>query len=192
VAFQSKQFDKTLTTNDLGVYVADLPSGDYSMTAQSLGFRPYHRPMFRMTPLARLTFDITLPIQSPCDIEFLSTSTSVPPKGWEAAKRTFCLREEFFPIPSKDETPFQLYIRYVERTVIRDTYMYRCRKVPNEDRVFVAYNLFSLQADEVTYETKSRTIKATGNVVAIDESGAKQRADSMTYNLENGRATASR
>ena len=37
--------------------------------------------------------------------------------------------------------------------------------------VFVAYNLFSLQADKVTYDAQKRTIEATGNVIAVSESG---------------------
>jgi hypothetical protein len=60
---------------------------------------------------------------------------------------------------------------------------------PNEDRVFVAYNLFSLQADEVIYGAKSRMIKASGNVVTTDEAGATQGADSVSFNVENGQAT---
>ncbi len=189
VEFRSKQFDRTVTTNDLGVYAADLAIGDYTMTAQSFGFRPYRRPIFRTMPLSGLTFDITLPVQSTCDIEIVSTSTPVPPEGWATARKELCLREEFFPIPARDGVPFQLYIRYVKRSVVRDTYIYTCGKMPNEDPVFVAYNLFSLQADEVFYDAKNRTIKADGNVVSIDESGATQRANSMTYKLENGQAT---
>ena len=187
VTFQGKHLYRTVTTNDLGVYAADLPIGDYTMTALSLGFKPYHRPMFRMTPVTSLTFNVTLPVQSTCDIEVVRTSTPVPPSA--TAMKELCLRDEFFPIPSRDGVPFQLYIRYVKRTVVRDTYTYTCEKMPNEDPVFVAYNLFSLQADEVFYDAKSRTIKADGNVVAIDESGATQRANSMTYKFENGQAT---
>jgi hypothetical protein len=54
--------------------------------------------------------------------------------------------------------------------------------------VFVEYNFFSLQADEVVYDVKSRTIKANGNVSIEDDSG-KRRANSMTFRMENGQAT---
>jgi lipopolysaccharide assembly outer membrane protein LptD (OstA) len=55
-----------------------------------------------------------------------------------------------------------------------------------ETQVFVAYNLFSLQADKVTYDPQKRTIEASGNVVAVNESGTTQRAGSMAFKIENG------
>jgi len=55
--------------------------------------------------------------------------------------------------------------------------------------VFVAYNLFSLQADKVSYDVQKRTIEASGNVIAVNESGASQRADSMALKIENGQVT---
>jgi lipopolysaccharide export system protein LptA len=53
--------------------------------------------------------------------------------------------------------------------------------------VFVAYNLFSLQANTVLYEMESRRLVARGNVVVEDESG-KHSAVSMTFKIEDGRA----
>lgn len=50
----------------------------------------------------------------------------------------------------------------------------------------MAYNLFSLQADKVTYDVQKRTIEARGNVIAVSESGATQRTDSMAFKIENG------
>ncbi len=42
VTFQHEQMSKTVSTNDVGVYEADLPLGDYTMTAQGpRGFRIY-------------------------------------------------------------------------------------------------------------------------------------------------------
>ena len=111
------------------------------------------------------------------------------PEEWAAARKELCLHEDFFPTPSRDGVPFELYIRYGKHTPVRDRYTYTGEKVPNDDPVFVAYNLFSLRADEVTYVATSRMIKASGNLVAIDESGATQRADSMSFNIENGKAT---
>jgi lipopolysaccharide export system protein LptA len=52
----------------------------------------------------------------------------------------------------------------------------------------VAYNLFSLQADHVVYNVKFRTVEAIGNVVVVNESGATQRAESMTLRIKNGQA----
>jgi lipopolysaccharide assembly outer membrane protein LptD (OstA) len=58
----------------------------------------------------------------------------------------------------------------------------------HDDPVCVAYNLFSLEADNVTYDAKNKTIKATGDVVVVNESGVTQPADSTTFKIENGHA----
>ena len=106
VEFRSKQFDRTVTTNDLGVYAADLAIGDYTMTAQSFGFRPYRRPIFRTTPVASLIFDITLPAQSTCDIEIVSTSTPVPAEGWATREKNFVCAKSFSQFPREMECRF--------------------------------------------------------------------------------------
>jgi lipopolysaccharide assembly outer membrane protein LptD (OstA) len=54
--------------------------------------------------------------------------------------------------------------------------------------VFVAYNLFTLRADHVTYDQKDQTLHANGKVVMINEKGESQRADEMTFRIENGEA----
>jgi lipopolysaccharide assembly outer membrane protein LptD (OstA) len=59
------------------------------------------------------------------------------------------------------------------------------RKFP----VFVAYNLFTLHADFVSYDEEGKTLKATGNVIVERTDGTTQRADSMSFRLENGLAT---
>jgi hypothetical protein len=184
IGFQSKELDGALPTNDTGVYETELPLGDYTMTVQSPGFRPYRRPLFRVTAPASLTFDVTLAVASTCDL------VVVPPtsENLAAAQKEFCLREDFFPIPSKDGVPFQLYIRYVKRAPTGTSYGYSGQKFPNEDPVFVAYNLFSLQADRVAYDEKSRTIEASGNVIVGSEPAKSQRADFAAFKLEDGQA----
>ena len=83
--------------------------------------------------------------------------------------------------------PFQLSILYGTRTPVGSTYSYIGEKTHEyEAPVFVAYNLFSLQADRVTYDVEKRTIEASGNVVAVNELGTTQRADSMVFRIENG------
>ncbi|MGB9072371.1 MAG: carboxypeptidase-like regulatory domain-containing protein [Terriglobales bacterium] len=189
VAFQNKQFDKTVTTSERGVYETDLPFGNYTMTAEVLGFRPYRRPLFRVTSAETITFDFTLPVRPTCDIQVVRSDGGTPtPEDLEAAKRQFCLREDFFSVPSSDGVPFQVWIRYVKHNESGDTHFYTGEKAPNDDPVLVAYNLFSLRADKAVYDANSRTIKATGNVVAVDKFGVTQSADSMTFEIENGQA----
>jgi len=176
VAFQSKHFDKNVSTNGLGVYEADLPFGVYTMTAEALGFRPYRRPLFRVTSTATIAFDFTLPLQRTCDGTVVSVTEPL------------CLREDSFSIPSDDGVPFQIWIRYEMHRVSGSNYSYTGEKAPNPDPVFVAYNLFSLRADEVIYDARSKTITATGNVVVISPSGVTQNSHSMTVKIENGQA----
>ena len=178
VTFQNEQPSKTVTTNNVGVYEADLPLGDYTMTARSRGFRFYRRPLFRVASPINVRFDIVLPVEKIVDRIVVPTGTE-PPSYYG---------EEYFSVPSKDGVPFQLYIRYGGlRSTTGETYDYKGDKTKYGDPVFVAYNLFSLQADRVIYDMKERTIKASGNVVAANESGATQRADSMIFKIENGK-----
>src|ERR1700721_3800053 len=185
VKFHSKQIGKTVTTNERGVYETDLPFGNYTMTAEVLGFRPYHRPLFRVTSPKIVNFDFTLPVQGTCDLTIVGTDGgTATPEDTRAAEEEFCLREDFFSIPSSDGVPFQVWIRYVRHNDSGGRYVYSGQKQPNYDPVFVAYNLFSLRADEVTYDAKSRTITATGSVVVAYESGLISRAVSVAFKIE--------
>jgi lipopolysaccharide assembly outer membrane protein LptD (OstA) len=55
--------------------------------------------------------------------------------------------------------------------------------------IFVAYNLFTLQADEVVYDVKSQTLEASGNVVAESSDGTAEHSDSMVFKIKNGKVT---
>jgi hypothetical protein len=184
IRFQSKQLDGAMPANDTGIYETELPLGDYTMSVQSPGFRPYRRPLFRVTAPASLTFDVTLAVASTCDLVVVPST----PENRAAAEKEFCLHEDFLPLPSKDGVEYQLYIRYVKHTAVGDKNNYSGEKYPSEDPVFVAYNLFSLQADRVTYDSTTRIIEASGNVLVMNESSAPQRADYVVLKMEDGQA----
>jgi hypothetical protein len=166
VTFQSELLTMTVTTNNVGVYEADLPLGDYTMTARGpRGFRFYRRPLFHVTSQATVALNATLLV----------------------GRTDTCGGEELIPIPSGDGLPFKLSVRYGSRTTVGSTYSYIGEKTPQyEAPVFAVYNLFSLQADKVTYDVEKRTMEASGNVVAVNELGTSQRADSMVFKIENG------
>jgi Carboxypeptidase regulatory-like domain len=189
VEFLNEQFDKRVTTNERGVYEADVPLGNSTMTAQAFGFKPYRRPLFRVTSPNTISFDFTLPVQPTCDVIVVRTDGErVTPEDWEAAKKENCLKEDSFSLPSSDGVPFQVWIRYVKHATSGHEYSYAGTKTPNDDPVVVAYNLFTLRADEVSYNVRNRTIRANGNVVAVDGTGVTQRAESMIIKFENGQA----
>src|SRR5437016_3003584 len=149
VTFQSEHTSKTVATNDVGRYEEDLPFGVYTMTAQSPGFRFYRRPPFRVTSSASISFDIILPVGKTINrIVVSSSGAPVTPEEWDAALKNPLpyYGEESFSASSDDGVPFQLYIRYMSRAATDGTYSYAGEKLPYEDPVFVAYNLFSLQA----------------------------------------------
>jgi hypothetical protein len=176
ISFQSGLFTKEVVTDKKGTYGVDLPLGVYTMTAQYRGFNVFHRPPFRVSKPARITFDATLIVTASCDV------VSVDPTG-EA-----CPSEESFGLPSEDHVPFELYVRYGSRGLSGSIYSFADRKSPYGNRVFVAYNLFSLQADRVTYNASSRVLDAQGNVSYVSESGQTQRADSLAFKIEGGQA----
>jgi hypothetical protein len=189
VTFQNEQLSKTTTTNIVGVYEADLPLGDYTMTAQGPpGFRFYSRPLFRLTSLASPILNATLLVGSPCGDMIVVNRSGEPvtDEQWKAATER-CRREELIPIPSDDSSSLHLSIRYGSRTVLGGTYFYTGEQTRQyETPVFATYNIFSLQADKVTYDVQKRTIKASGNVIAVNERGATQRADSMAFKIDHG------
>jgi lipopolysaccharide export system protein LptA len=189
VAFQNEQLSKVVLTNDAGVYDADLPLGDYTMTAQGVNFRPYRRPLFRVTSPISLDFDLTLRHYGSCDILVFNGSGKVSPQEWATAQQDSCLQEDFLPVPFGD-VPLQLSIRYGSRTATVNAYSYTAENTnPGKTPVFVAYNLFTLHADRVLYDSKAHTVEASGNVVVVNEPGTIQRANSLTFKIDNGKVT---
>ena len=149
------------------------------MKAERRDFRTYRRPLFLVPLPANLTFDISLPVGKM--VNRVVVGKLEQPLNYYG--------EEFLPAPSKDGVPFQLYVRYTRRASIDDVLDYTGDKTRYEDPVFVAYNLFSLQADHVMLNVKRKTLDASGNVVISDETGTMQRAESISLNIENGHAT---
>jgi hypothetical protein len=188
LTFQSGQSIRTLITNNLGAYDADLPPGAYTMKVQVNGFRTYYRPLFRVTSPTAVTFDVSLQVDS-CGDMIVANSSGKPVSNeqyWEATK--FCAHEDVFPVPSNGGLAFEVSIQFGTRTVDGSAYAYEGEKSPYELPVFVAYNLFSMRADKVIYYTKSGILLASGNVLVQDETGERQ-VDSITFKVDDGRAT---
>ncbi|HKD01413.1 MAG TPA: hypothetical protein VKB77_03255 [Terriglobales bacterium] len=167
------------------------PFGNYSMTAQVFGFRPYRRELFRVTSSKTVAFDSTLPVQRTCDLTIVSSDggpVTLTLEEWESAKKQLCWREDSFPVPSSDGVPFKVWIRYAQHKASDERHFYTGEKTRINDPVFVTYNRFSLQANEVIYDATSKTINATGSVLATDESGSTLNADATAFKIENGQA----
>jgi hypothetical protein len=182
-----------------GFYETDLPAGIYTMTAQDLSklHYKYVRPPFLVASSTGVTLNVTFYAGLSCDLK------SPTPED----VRNACEGIDIFPIPSKDNVPFQISIQYSSRRPTDRGCEYSGLKISvrpigrGDDysspktpadlkiRVFVAYNLFTLQADEVVYNVQSQTLKATGHVVVENADGTTHSADAMTFKIENGQAT---
>ena len=193
VVFQSKEANKSVTSDSQGFYQADLPFGSYTMTAKAQGdryrrgFGTYRRPLFRVASAASLILNVTLPVlRISCDV--IVTDASVE-EATEARKNA-CGGEDLFSLSSADGVPFELYIRYPTRSHGNGGYVYSSSQtaVNVEEQVLVEYNLFTLQADRVVYDSGDSSVQAIGHVVFVNDSGATQSTDAMTLKLESGRA----
>jgi hypothetical protein len=188
VTFESDKVSKTVSTDKNGWYEADLPVGFYTMTVSAMkrGFREYRRPLFRAASSTNLTLDATVAPGMSCDL--------VVPRGSEHTitaeeSQDECGGLDLFAVPSKDGVPFQLSIDYPGRQRIDGGNIYESRNLPElKIPILVTYNLFTLQANRVEYDVRSRTLRATGDVLVEGVDGTTQRGDSMTFKIENGEA----
>ncbi len=189
VTFQADQLTKTVTTNDNGVYEADLPLGEYTMTVQARGFNPYRRPLFRVTSPTNAVLNATLRTGNPCGDMIVTDGSGGPATDEQTeAVSAMCRREDIFTIPTADATKFQLSIRYGIRESNGSRYSYRREKTDQYGApVLVAYNLFSLQADEVYFDEQSRTLEASGNVIVEDDLDTSAPVQSLTLKMVDGR-----
>jgi len=188
VTFQSETRTETRNTDGAGEYRAELAPGLYTMDVSAPGFRRYHRPLFKVSLRANLTFDITMQLTSTCDFVVVNRSGEpATAKEQQAATEEMCMHEELLPVQSEKGTPFPLFVQYGKVTSHGDTHEYM-EAPPVMDPVFVAYNLFSLEADHVTYDTQTQVLDARGHV-AVASSGRPEirTGEWMKFKIENGR-----
>jgi hypothetical protein len=191
VTLQNEQLNKVVDTNNAGIYEADLPLGSYTMMVQMRGFRLYRRPLFRVTTApSNIILNATLLVGDPCGDMIVVNSSGEPATNEQYIAATeHCRREQYISVPSKDGVPFELSIRYENRATVGNDFSYAGERTGiYKGPVFVAYNLFSLRADEVVYSPAKRTMKARGHVLVTNESGAEQHTNSAIFRIEDGRA----
>jgi hypothetical protein len=190
VTFQGERITRTVTVDDNGSYQADLPFGLYKITAHGPMIGPqalkqYIRQIRVESPMSVVLNGTLYKARMTCDAVVGGDTEEQKMEEW----KNICGGEDSFPVPSKDGTPFQLCIQYPQRQASDRGYVYNSNKTAEPDvPVFVAYNLFSLEANTVFYDVKNRTIAASGNVVTADGLGETQHADSIRFKIENGEA----
>lgn len=181
ITFQSEGEAITVRTNGQGLYQADLPWGLYTMTANYNGLSVYERPPFRVTSPGTIIFNLTFYPTASCE-----TVVPVDKSALHEIDRT-CNGLERFTIPSSGGARSELLIHYPYRLANEKEYTYW--GPPGRIPVFVAYELFTLEANQITYHKDTHEIRASGNVVSTNESGVQKRADTATFKITEGHVT---
>lgn len=187
VHFVGDNADQTVAVDDKGFYQAELPIGTYTMTAAFPPSGPNHVShftnyvrFFRVPSSTTITLNGFLyPIYS-CDGVWVG-------KDAQEVYKDSCGGEDSFPFPSEDGVPLRLDIRYVRRERGEELVSYSSNTVVKRP-VFVAYNLFALQADSVDYSRADGTVRAYGHVLIEDQS-SQASATSAAFKFDNGKAT---
>ncbi len=192
VTFRGAHATKTVAVDDKGFYQADLPVGLYKMTIESpiivsQALTPYAWLFGVQSPGTVVLNGSLYMAHLTCDIMVGGT-----PEQQSEQTKNACGGEDRSSIPSKDGTPLELYIRYSNREVTEQGYGYGGDRRPERVPVLVAYNLFELEADGISYDRKNSSITAVGNVVTEDGSGKKQHFDSVVFRIEDGQVLFSR
>lgn len=191
VKFEGSNTTKTVSSDSRGFYHAELPVGVYSMTVQK-GLpghgRDSKRPAFEVSSSKMIVLDATLypPLPS-CDPGVVVARRPDGTTETEIRAAPDTLRDECggwdrYPLRSKEGVPFELLFRSSGR-VRRDGE--RIYSGGFRDPVFVAFNLFTLTADQVTYDPANRTLVARGNITTTNGSSGSAHANSMKLKITN-------
>lgn len=187
ITFRNATTTKTVVADRRGFYKVDLPLGFYHLTTTtatvfSQPLTTYER-IFEVLAPTSLTFNGTLYSASTnCD-------TTLPADVAQEVWKDVCGGQDSFQIPSRDLKPLEMTVRYLRRHRTERTYIYDNKGLPDKmGPVFVAYNLFTLEARKVSFNERTRVIEATGNVVVTDPSGATRYADALSFKIQNDSA----
>ena len=183
VKFEGSKTTEAVRSDSGGFYRAELPVGTYSMTVTKGSQAHYKRPLFRVSSPKTIVLDVTLgqSVRS-CDPATIivrrpdGTTEKTETVGTPDDLRDECGGWDRFPIFSGEGGSFELLVRYSGR-VRRDG-----ERIYNggfRNPVLVAFNLFTLTADQVTYDLANRTLLATGNVTTTNGSAGSAHANSM-------------
>lgn len=199
VSFQSEHANRSIVSDSSGTYEIDLPVGLYKMTAQyryvvgrNLRIEKFIRPLFRLSSPAGIMLNVPMFAERlNCDIVVVGKSGGpATPEQRELAEKDLCGGEDFFDAPSGDGTPFQLYIRYPKRSPHDPVYDYAGDQLATNayTPVLVEYNLFTLTAKHVVYDSRNQTVAARGDVAVVDQLGQTHHGTSMLFKLGEGQA----
>jgi Carboxypeptidase regulatory-like domain len=191
VKFEGSNRTETVTSDRRGFYRAELPVGLYTMTVEkgSPGSGKYYRrPLFEVLSPKTILLDATLyPSLPSCDpgVVFERRPDGTTKSEIRAAPDTLrdvCGGWDRYPLPSKEGVPFELLVRYSGRVRRGGERIYNGGF---RNPVLIAFNLFTLTADQVTYDLDKRIVLAVGNVTTTNGSAGSAHANSMKLKIAN-------
>jgi hypothetical protein len=182
---------KTVKANADGTFDADLPLGVWTAAATvpplpgSTDVRPLSHPRpFRVTAPASVILNVHLRPPVMCDIRIMNPDRRPPTVEQLEERDTTCYGEKFVRVPSADGVPFEVDLGGLEGGREPCSLNGDNKAAPQ----FASYNLFSVEADKVTYDSEQAILSATGDVVVEDESGT-HKATSVAFHVQEGLAT---
>lgn len=187
IVFTGAEHNRTIRADGVGAFESSLPVGLYTMQVAVSGDTRYQRPIFRVSKPSEITIDAVLRLIPMCNTSVAPLNESRSDAEAKSAVPALCDQQNVF----QSDAPFQVYVRYRNKRRDGDTREYDGATRPVYDPVFLAYNLFAVEADHVTYNPYSGAIRAQGNVVVRDSSKDEYKeeyGDWMTFRLTKGGA----
>lgn len=177
VEFISQGKHYTVTVSDVGGYATRLIPGTYSVTARALYFCKEHRATFSIAANQKAVFDFILPVGA----------TDTTPQD------DSCYKED---APDMGEGELHSLVLYGARSQKGGQTFYlslKQRSVLYENGLYVdgnypavfSYDLLTLQADRLVFDSQAKSITAIGNVT-LQNGVQTQRASKI--NIEFARA----
>ncbi|MEO6393693.1 MAG: carboxypeptidase-like regulatory domain-containing protein [Pyrinomonadaceae bacterium] len=133
----------SVTANSRGRYSMRLPPASYRMVVTSPGFCRMPRALFRLPAKTQLEFDFKL-------VECPSHYINVP------------VHEETWEVEKHPRTHSELLVLYGERTISGPFVEYTSTSIPVN--VAVSFNLITIWAYKISFNSKDRHLVATGNI----------------------------
>lgn len=164
-------------TDMYGTFNFEVRPSRYRLRVEAPGYCPASRPEFELAPNADVNFVLAI---FPCSIETSMIYKDGKYAGEECRYQTQ-LKEDIIPRTNSSSTSFDLQVRYGEKQETANLKNYQGGTVEYLEKddsaakgfakrtvhlgVEINYNLMTITADSVSYDSRNAKIVARGNVV---------------------------
>ena len=188
---------KAIETDPYGTFRFEVSPGRYSLSAASPGFCPLKRPEFELKPAASAALVLTI---IPCPAGNVMRYDKDGRYAGEERRYLTNFKNDVIGVTNSAGVSFDLLIRYAEKRALSNTTKYEGGDLSYSETdpssvkgvatrtvrlgVEVNYNLWTINADSVTYNSRKATVSATGNVV-VTHPEQSFKAKSILLDLRN-------